>query len=255
MEQYESEAIIKRQSEIRNDFSDWLSIANRTAQDVSSVKKVSPSILRSNIVRNLENSFEKSNKDVEEILGSKKRIDIEFKDIAEEGFVRRLWKDEVVKVGLLTKGIFIIRFQNMEQRDKVMHQGYVFFDIKPMFMKPWNPIDDFTKEEGETSQFKIVSHMGEPLQVDNVTKNRDRLQCPRILIQINTEKENQVDADGFQKVSEGKKILINNGKEETIDQAGFSEIHKTKITTRAKLAELQAKLSQEPHNKELMEQD
>uniref|UniRef100_A0A803PSJ1 DUF4283 domain-containing protein n=1 Tax=Cannabis sativa TaxID=3483 RepID=A0A803PSJ1_CANSA len=135
----ESEAIIKRQSEIRNDFSDWLSIANRTAQDVSSVKKVSPSILRSNIVRNLENSFEKSNKDVEEILGSKKRIDIEFKDIAEE--------DEVVKVGLLTKGIFIIRFQNMEQRDKVMHQGYVFFDIKPMFMKPWNPIDDFTKEE------------------------------------------------------------------------------------------------------------
>ncbi|KAM6587258.1 hypothetical protein CsatA_009863 [Cannabis sativa] len=219
----ESEQSIRRQSEIRNDFSDWLSIANRTAQDINTGKKVSPPILRSNIVRNLENSFELSEKEVE--AGSKKKIKIEFEDIAEEvnywqpslvcyviganppvnileGFVRRLWKEEVVKVGLLAKGIFIIRFQNMDQRDKVMQQGYVFFDRKPMVVKPWNPIDDFTKEEvtnvptwiqlrgldikywGESSLFKIVSQLGEPLQVDNVTKNRDRLQYPRILIQV-----------------------------------------------------------------------
>uniref|UniRef100_A0A803P9J0 Reverse transcriptase domain-containing protein n=1 Tax=Cannabis sativa TaxID=3483 RepID=A0A803P9J0_CANSA len=187
----ESELTIRRQSEIRNDFSDWLSIANRTAQDINTGKKVSPPILRSNIVRNLENSFELSDKEAE-VTGSKKKIKIEFEDIAEEvnylqpslvcyviganppinileGFMRRLWKEEVVKVGLLAKGIFIIRFQNMEQRDKVMQQGYVFFERKPMVMKPWNPIDDFTKEE--------VSN------VDNVTKNRDRLQYPRILIQ------------------------------------------------------------------------
>uniref|UniRef100_A0A803P9P2 CCHC-type domain-containing protein n=1 Tax=Cannabis sativa TaxID=3483 RepID=A0A803P9P2_CANSA len=122
----------------------------------------------------------------------KKTIKIDFDDIADEvnywqpslvcyviganpsisileGFVRRLWKDEVVK--------------------------------------PWNPIEDFTKEEvtnvptlvqlkgldikywGETSLFKIVGQLGEPLQVDNVTKNRDRLQYPRILIQVSLAQE------------------------------------------------------------------
>ncbi|KAF4402302.1 hypothetical protein G4B88_003223 [Cannabis sativa] len=35
----ESEQSIRRQSEIRNDFSDWLSIANRTAQDINTGKK------------------------------------------------------------------------------------------------------------------------------------------------------------------------------------------------------------------------
>ncbi|XP_062088757.1 uncharacterized protein LOC133795319 [Humulus lupulus] len=76
----------------------------------------------------------------------------------------------------------------MEQRDKVLQGGYVFFDRKPVVMKPWNPIDDFTKDDitsvptwiqlkgldikywGEKSLFKIVGQIGTPLQVDNVTK-------------------------------------------------------------------------------------
>uniref|UniRef100_A0A803PYE6 DUF4283 domain-containing protein n=1 Tax=Cannabis sativa TaxID=3483 RepID=A0A803PYE6_CANSA len=158
----------------------------------------------------------------------------------------------------------------MEQRDKVMQQGYVFFDRKPMVMKPWNPIDNFTKEEvtnvptwiqlrgldikywGETSLFKIVGQLGEPLQVDNVTKNRDMLQYPRILILWNrklsvncsgighergtgetsmgakTEKKieggKQIDADGFQKVSKGKKMLIATEQEETIVRNMFETL-------------------------------
>uniref|UniRef100_A0A803PSW3 CCHC-type domain-containing protein n=1 Tax=Cannabis sativa TaxID=3483 RepID=A0A803PSW3_CANSA len=196
MEQYvekvfspeESKELIIRQSEIPQDFSDWLT--NDPGKE-----------------------------------GTKRKVKIEFADIEDEvnfwqqsvvcyvigvnppisileGFVRRIWKDEVVKVGLLAKGIFIIRFQSLEQRDKVMQQGYVFFDRKPMVMKPWNPIDDFTKEEvtnvptwvqlkgldikywGEASLFKIAGQLGVPLQVDIVTKNRDRLQYPRILIQV-----------------------------------------------------------------------
>uniref|UniRef100_A0A803Q2L2 CCHC-type domain-containing protein n=1 Tax=Cannabis sativa TaxID=3483 RepID=A0A803Q2L2_CANSA len=83
-----------------------------------------------------------------------------------EGLVRRLWKDEVVKVGLLAKGIFIISFQSLEQRDNVMQQG------------PRHQV------LGESSLFKIVGQLWEPLQVDNVTKNRDKLQYPRILTQV-----------------------------------------------------------------------
>uniref|UniRef100_A0A803PYE5 Uncharacterized protein n=1 Tax=Cannabis sativa TaxID=3483 RepID=A0A803PYE5_CANSA len=40
-----------------------------------------------------------------------------------------------------------------------------------------------------------------------------------------------------------------------INKIGFSEIHKTEVTVRAELAELQSKLSQEPQNKKLMEQE
>ncbi|XP_062098647.1 uncharacterized protein LOC133804510 [Humulus lupulus] len=37
---------------------------------------------------------------------------------------------------------------------------------------------------GEKSLFKIVSQIGKPLQVDEITKNRDRLSYPRILIEV-----------------------------------------------------------------------
>uniref|UniRef100_A0A803Q962 CCHC-type domain-containing protein n=1 Tax=Cannabis sativa TaxID=3483 RepID=A0A803Q962_CANSA len=219
----ESEELSIRQSEIHQDFSDWLTVANRATQDVNSGKRISPPILRSSIVRNLETSFEQLKNDTGK-EGTKKKVKIEFANIEDEvnflqpsvvyyviganppisileGFVRRIWKDEVVKVGLLAKGIFIIRFQSLEQRDIVLQQGYVFFDRKPMVMKPWNPIDDFTKEEvtnvptwvqlkglvikywGEASLFKIAGQLV-PLQIDNLTKNRDRLQYPRILIQV-----------------------------------------------------------------------
>ncbi|XP_062117454.1 uncharacterized protein LOC133831238 [Humulus lupulus] len=120
-----------------------------------------------------------------------------------DGFARRMWKEAVVKVGLIARGIFIIRFQNMEQRDKVLQGGYIFFDRKPVVMKPWNPIDDFSKDEitsvptwiqlkgldikywGGKSLFKIVGQIGTPLQVDNITKHRDRLMYPRVLIEVN----------------------------------------------------------------------
>ncbi|XP_062104089.1 uncharacterized protein LOC133815249 [Humulus lupulus] len=119
-----------------------------------------------------------------------------------DGFVRRMWKNDVVKVGMLSHGVFIIRFQNLEQRDKVLNGGFIFFDKKPFIMKPWNSIDDFTKENvdivptwiqvrgldikywGEASLFKIVGQIGKPIQVDDITKHRDRLLYPRVLIEV-----------------------------------------------------------------------
>uniref|UniRef100_A0A803QP78 CCHC-type domain-containing protein n=1 Tax=Cannabis sativa TaxID=3483 RepID=A0A803QP78_CANSA len=221
MEQY-SDIAPSPASEIHLDFSDWLSGANRAAQDVSLGKNPSPPILRSNIARNLESCFEKTELKTAEsqsrdadagarrdtkpsivcyVIGANPPINIL------DGFVRKIWKDAVVKVGLLAKGIFIIRFQNLEMRDRILEQGYVFFDRKPMVMKPWNSVDDFTKEEvtsvptwiqlqgldikywGESSLFKIVGQLGDPLQVDQITKNRDRLQYPRILIQVSLSQE------------------------------------------------------------------
>uniref|UniRef100_A0A803PJN6 DUF4283 domain-containing protein n=1 Tax=Cannabis sativa TaxID=3483 RepID=A0A803PJN6_CANSA len=85
------------------------------------------------------------------------------------------------------------------QWSRVRATRVCIFDRKPMVMKPWNAIDDFTKEEvnsvptwvrvarvghqvlGETSLFKIVAQVGEPLQVDEITKHE--IDCDiRVLI-------------------------------------------------------------------------
>ncbi|XP_062112517.1 uncharacterized protein LOC133823685 [Humulus lupulus] len=189
-------------------------------------KKMTLPILQSeHIVRNLDRAFESPSKLEESTNQGKKKVKIVQPDIEEEvnywkpsivgyvaganpplnvldGFVRRMWKDDVVKVGMLSHGIFIIRFQNLEQRDKVLNGGFIFFDKKPFIMKPWNSIEDFTKENvdtvptwiqvrgldikywGEASLFKIVGQIGKPIQVDDITKHRERLLYPRILIEV-----------------------------------------------------------------------
>ncbi|XP_062080614.1 uncharacterized protein LOC133785384 [Humulus lupulus] len=124
-----------------------------------------------------------------------------------EGFVRRLWKDQVDKVGILSSGIFIIHFLTMEVRDGILEGGYLFFGNKPLIMKAWNPVDDITKEDidsvptwvqlggldikywGDRSLFKIVGQIGKPIQVDSITKNRDRLAYSRILIEVTMTQE------------------------------------------------------------------
>lgn len=48
-----------------------------------------------------------------------------------EGFIRRIWRRMGVdKVASVNKGVFIVRFQSLENRDKVLNGGYQFFLIK-----------------------------------------------------------------------------------------------------------------------------
>lgn len=119
-----------------------------------------------------------------------------------EGFVRRLWKDKIDKVGALKHGIFVVRFHKIEDRDAIMNGGYIFFDKKPVIMKAWNPEHSLQKMEvtsvpiwiqienlelkywGEKVLFKIVSQIGEPVRVDHFTKERNRLAYPRVLIEV-----------------------------------------------------------------------
>ncbi|XP_060960884.1 uncharacterized protein LOC133031410 [Cannabis sativa] len=124
-----------------------------------------------------------------------------------DGFVRRLWKDKIDKVGMLSYGIFLIRFHDVVDRDVVLNGGYIFFNKRPVIMKAWDPNVDFKKEDvsrvpvwitmddlelkywGEKSLFKIVGQIGEPLMVDAVTKERDKLSYPRVLIEVSIHQE------------------------------------------------------------------
>ncbi|KAM6551376.1 hypothetical protein CsatB_001184 [Cannabis sativa] len=119
-----------------------------------------------------------------------------------EGFPKRMWGDKLDRVKLLSFGIYIIRFSNVEARDQVLNGGFIFFNRRPVIMKPWNPNENFSKEDvskvliwiqleglelkywGEKSLFKIVGQMGKPIMVDAITKERERLSYPRILIEV-----------------------------------------------------------------------
>ncbi|KAL2922945.1 hypothetical protein RDABS01_014436 [Bienertia sinuspersici] len=65
-----------------------------------------------------------------------------------EGFIRRIWKQYGVdKVINLPKGMYLIRLNTMENRDKILQNERPFFDSKPMILKPWVEDMDFMQDE------------------------------------------------------------------------------------------------------------
>uniref|UniRef100_A0A803PLB8 DUF4283 domain-containing protein n=1 Tax=Cannabis sativa TaxID=3483 RepID=A0A803PLB8_CANSA len=168
-----------------------------------------------------------------------------------EGFAKRKWSEKVDKVKLLAYGVFLIRFHSIEQRDEVLNGGHIFFNRKPVIMKPWDPNSSVKKEDvklvpiwiqleglelkywGEKSLFKIVGQLGKPIMVDAITRERERLMFPRILVEAKKEwvvkadnraepRKNTQDEDGFQPVSKGKKIRMQEDPVETEIQNVFS---------------------------------
>ncbi|XP_060965333.1 uncharacterized protein LOC133034296 [Cannabis sativa] len=205
--------------EVRADFDQFLTANVQCNSNLRQGMSSIPPILRSNIViRNLENSF----KETEQGSG---KVKITLDDIEEEvlfwkpsmvcyvlgvnpplhvleGFAKRVWQDKVDRMKLLSHGIFIIRFHSAEYRDQVINGGYVFFNRRPVIMKPWDPNVNFKKEDvkcvpiwvqledlelkywGQKSLFKIVGQLGKPLMEDSITRERERLNYPRVLVEV-----------------------------------------------------------------------
>lgn len=109
---------------------------------------------------------------------------------------------KIEKIGLIAHGVFLVRFQSIEVRDNVLDGGFIFFDRKPFIMKPLNAIENFAHKDitviptwiqargielkywGDACLFKIVEQIGKPIQVDESTKNRDKLLFPRVLVEV-----------------------------------------------------------------------
>uniref|UniRef100_A0A803PIE0 DUF4283 domain-containing protein n=1 Tax=Cannabis sativa TaxID=3483 RepID=A0A803PIE0_CANSA len=106
------------------------------------------------------------------------------------------------------------KFENADNRGKV--NSGVKLEIediednrqwKPVVMEPWDPNTYFTKENiesvptwiqipglnlkywGEKLLFKIVGQLGKPIMTNKVTKNKERLNYPRILIEVQINQE------------------------------------------------------------------
>ncbi|KAL2894576.1 Sex-lethal-like protein [Bienertia sinuspersici] len=109
-----------------------------------------------------------------------------------EGFLRRIWsKYGVDKIIGLHKGIFLVRFNTLENRDKILNMECPFFDSKPMLIKPWEEDMDLTKEMVKTIPIwvkiavafkywglraleKIIKHVGKLIRVDETTAKREK---------------------------------------------------------------------------------
>ncbi|KAM6590440.1 hypothetical protein CsatA_013045 [Cannabis sativa] len=215
--------MLKRQDEVVADFGYFLAANKECQNSISNGIQPTPPVLRAeSVMRNLDSAFLSSNRegkvkitmdDIEEevaywksaivcyVLGANPPLAVL------EGFARRIWKDKVDKIGMVSYGVFLIRFTSIKDRDDILVGGYIFFNKRPVIMKAWDPNCNVKKEDirtipiwiqledlelkywGQKSLFKIVGQLGKPIMVDEVTRERDKLLFPRILIEVSMEQE------------------------------------------------------------------
>ena len=103
--------------------------------------------------------------------------------------------------------MFIVRFNNDENRGIAVEKGVQMFDKKPVIVKPWELDIEVTKEKvkkvpiwvrlvgldikywGKNALTKIAGLMGHPLKADRATTRKDRLTFARVLIEMPLNKE------------------------------------------------------------------
>ncbi|KAJ8419338.1 LOW QUALITY PROTEIN: hypothetical protein Cgig2_024013 [Carnegiea gigantea] len=118
-----------------------------------------------------------------------------------EGFIKRIWATlDIDKIILVRKGVFLVRFGNVQDKQVVEKRGVYYFDLKLFLVKDWNPKMDMHTEAlpsplgsiasfrckilGAESLSKIGSTLGIPLKTDHYTKERTMLRYARLLIDI-----------------------------------------------------------------------
>lgn len=222
----------------KKEFSQWLNAVKSSIKPVSTTSSMSSGSdwEQSNVIPAPVNLEESIHVDPESATKSefwKPKVKITMDDIQEEvqfwdssivcfvlganpptnvidGFVRRIWgKLGVDKVAGLGNGIHIVRFNAIENRDKVLAMGVQFFDKKPFIVKPWEQHMNMNKNDiktvpiwiqlpeleldftywGEKSLNKIVSLIGKLVKVDQATKMRDKLFYARVLVGVSLTQE------------------------------------------------------------------
>lgn len=120
-----------------------------------------------------------------------------------DGFVRRIWKDlDIDTVGMVDKGVYIIRMKSLESRDKKNESNGVLFDNKPFVIKPWTPEMSLDKNSlssmpvsiqlpklkveyrSECSLRKIAGIVGSVIKLDSATRQKAKMKLARVLVEI-----------------------------------------------------------------------
>ncbi|KAJ8420346.1 hypothetical protein Cgig2_006389 [Carnegiea gigantea] len=109
---------------------------------------------------------------------------------------------DIDKVMLVRKGVYLIRFHNLEDRTKVLKQGWYFFDRKPFLVKAWNEdlsldtsslhsIPIWIRLPGLALKYwgleclsKLGSMLGIPIKTDRIIKEKAALGFARLLVEM-----------------------------------------------------------------------
>ncbi|KAL2943499.1 putative glucan endo-1 3-beta-glucosidase eglC [Bienertia sinuspersici] len=92
------------------------------------------------------------------------------------GYCHRIWgKKGLDKVLLVGKGLYLVRFKSVEQREQIWSDEPKFFDSKPVIMKRWDSEMELHKETIKT--------------VDRLTEQKERLAYARIMVEVDIQKE------------------------------------------------------------------
>lgn len=122
-----------------------------------------------------------------------------------DGFVQRIWKDlELDTIGMVDKGVYIVRMKSCESREKAYESNGVLFDNKPFVIKSWTPKMSTDKNSlssmpvwiqlpklkaeyrSEASLKKIADIVAKVIKIDNATRKKARLRFARVLVEMNT---------------------------------------------------------------------
>ncbi|KAL2944039.1 tRNA-2-methylthio-N(6)-dimethylallyladenosine synthase [Bienertia sinuspersici] len=110
-----------------------------------------------------------------------------------DGFFRRIWKEQGIdKVITIDRGMFLIRFKTMEQHDKILAMGRVFFDYKPVILKAWHVEMELSKKD--------IQRIPIWIQLDLFFK--DKLQYARCMIEVKVD-QNILETVNFKKEKNG----------------------------------------------------
>ncbi|KAJ8443060.1 LOW QUALITY PROTEIN: hypothetical protein Cgig2_004265 [Carnegiea gigantea] len=119
------------------------------------------------------------------------------------GFIKHICAtlgiDKIIQV---RKGVFLVRFGNLQDKQLVKKHGVYYFDAKPFLVKGWNPETDMHIETikfiplwvqfpnlnlkywGAESLSKIGSILGIPIKTDRYAKEKSVIQYAGLLIDI-----------------------------------------------------------------------
>lgn len=120
-----------------------------------------------------------------------------------KGYINRIWGNyEIDKIILVKRGLFLVRFAQLQDKQAVEKRGVYFFDRKPFLVKGWNPEMDLHTESirslplwvhfpdldlkywGFDCLSKIGSLLGIPLKTDRITREKSMIGYARLLIEV-----------------------------------------------------------------------
>lgn len=109
-----------------------------------------------------------------------------------EGFVRKIWKDQVIdKIGMVNRGVFLVRFASKKDQDKACNMNGILFDKKPFIVKPCIPKISYDKASLSTVPVwvnAITGHLRKVLREDDATLTKSRLMYSCVFVDMNISK-------------------------------------------------------------------